>query len=140
MGMTVTEKIMAAHAGKPEVKPGDIVDLFIDARVARDFGGANVVQHMVRNHLEVSDPSRTFFTFDCNPTGSDQKYATNQHICRQFARANGIRVYDIDQGIGSHILIEEGLAYPGSTAISTDSHANIPVSYTHLTLPTKRIV
>jgi len=123
--MTVTEKIMAAHAGRAEVRPGDIVDLFIDARVARDFGGANVVQHMVRNRLEVSDPSRTFFTFDCNPTGSDQKYATNQHICRQFARANGIRVYDIDQGIGSHILIEEGLAYPGSTAISTDSHANI---------------
>ena len=70
-------------------------------------------------------PPQTFFTFDCNPTGSDQKYATNQHICRQYARENGIRVYDIDKGIGTHVLMEEGLAWPGSTAVSTDSHANI---------------
>ena len=36
-----------------------------------------------------------------------------------------IRVYDIDAGIGTHILIDEGYVYPGSTAVSTDSHANI---------------
>ncbi len=97
----------------------------IDARVARDFGGANVVKHLREHQLGIHDGSKTFFTFDCNPTGSDQKYATNQHICRQFAREHGLRVYDIDRGIGTHILMEEGLAYPGSTAISTDSHANI---------------
>ncbi|MFO7933895.1 MAG: aconitase/3-isopropylmalate dehydratase large subunit family protein [Bacteroidales bacterium] len=125
MGLTVIEKIMAAHSGNEKVAPGDIIDLFIDARAARDFGGASVVQHMVRNRLEIRDASRTFFTFDCNPTGSDQKYATNQQLCRQYARENGIRVFDINRGIGTHLMIEEGLAYPGSTAISTDSHANI---------------
>ncbi|MEN8204092.1 MAG: aconitase/3-isopropylmalate dehydratase large subunit family protein [Bacteroidota bacterium] len=125
MGMTVIEKILAAHSDKEQVSPGDIVDVLIDARVARDFGGANVVKHMKDNHLSLNDPSQTYFTFDCNPTGSDQKYATNQHICRQYAREHGIRVYDIDKGIGTHIMIEEGLAFPGSTAISTDSHANI---------------
>ncbi|HKK61528.1 MAG TPA: aconitase family protein, partial [Bacteroidales bacterium] len=97
----------------------------IDARVARDFGGANVVKNMENFDLSVDNPDRTFFTFDCNPTGSDQKYAANQHYCRKFARENGIKIYDIDAGIGTHILIEEGLAYPGSTAVSTDSHANI---------------
>jgi 3-isopropylmalate/(R)-2-methylmalate dehydratase large subunit len=125
MGMTVIEKILAAHAGKDKVVPGVIVDVEIDARVARDFGGANVVKHMVDNHLDLNDTSRTFFTFDCNPTGSDQKYAANQHKCRLYARENGIRVFDINKGIGTHVLIEEGLAWPGSTAISTDSHANI---------------
>ena len=75
--------------------------------------------------LTIKDPDKTFFTFDCNPTGSDQKYAVNQHICRLFAREQGIKVYDIDAGIGTHILIEEGYVYPGSTAVSTDSHANI---------------
>jgi 3-isopropylmalate dehydratase small subunit len=65
------------------------------------------------------------FTFDCNPTGSDQKYAVNQHLCRLFARENNIRVYDIDAGIGTHLLIDEGYVYPGATAVSTDSHANI---------------
>ena len=68
---------------------------------------------------------KLFFTFDCNPTGSDQKYAVNQHICRLFAREHGIKVYDIDAGIGTHLLIEQGYVYPGATAVSTDSHANI---------------
>ncbi len=125
MGMTVIEKILAAHSGKDKVSAGDIVDVIIDARVARDFGGANVVKHMEQHHLGLEDASKTFFTFDCNPTGSDQKYAANQHVCRQYAREHGIHVYDIDKGIGTHVLIEEGLAYPGSTAVSTDSHANI---------------
>ncbi len=125
MGMTVIEKILASHSGKDRVLPGEIVDVKIDARVARDFGGANVVKNMLDHQLNLDDASLTFFTFDCNPTGSDQKYATNQHICRQYAREQGIGVYDIDKGIGTHVLIEEGLAWPGSTAVSTDSHANI---------------
>ena len=123
--MTVIEKILAAHSGRNQVHPGEIVDVVIDARAARDFGGANVVKHLEDNHLAVENPSATFFTFDCNPTGSDQKYAANQHKCRQFAHKEGIKVYDIDKGIGTHILMEEGLCYPGSTAVSTDSHANI---------------
>jgi homoaconitate hydratase family protein/3-isopropylmalate dehydratase small subunit len=125
MGMTIVEKILASHSGKDHVNPGDIIDVEIDARVARDFGGANVIQNIGDFKLGVHDSSKTFFTFDCNPTGSDQKYAINQQICRLFARKNGVKVYDIDKGIGTHILIEEGLAYPGSTAVSTDSHANI---------------
>ncbi len=125
MDQTLVEKILADHSGKKYVRPGDILDISIDARVARDFGGANVVKNIEDHDLDIDDPSKTLFTFDCNPTGSDQKYAANQHICRSFARNRGIKVYDIDKGIGTHILIEEGLAYPGSTAVSTDSHANI---------------
>jgi 3-isopropylmalate/(R)-2-methylmalate dehydratase large subunit len=101
------------------------VDVAIDARVARDFGGANVVKNLRESGLGIADPARTFFTFDCNPGGSDQRYATNQQICREFARERDIRVYDIDAGIGTHIAIDEGLAVPGSTLVSTDSHANI---------------
>ncbi len=125
MGLTMTEKILAIHSGRDKVKPGDIVDVEIDVRVARDFGGPNVVKNIKENNLGIDDPSKTFFTFDTNPTGSDQKYATNQQICRIFAREHGIKVYDIDAGIGTHLLIDEGLVYPGTTAISTDSHANI---------------
>jgi 3-isopropylmalate dehydratase small subunit len=123
--MTLIEKIIAAHSEKESVHAGDIVDIVIDVRVARDFGGANVVKHLRDNMLTINDPERTLFTFDCNPTGSDQKYAVNQHICRLFARENTIKVYDIDSGIGTHLLIDEGYVFPGSTAVSTDSHANI---------------
>ncbi|MFN2335796.1 MAG: aconitase/3-isopropylmalate dehydratase large subunit family protein [Bacteroidales bacterium] len=125
MGMTITEKIIASHSKYGTVKPGDIIDITIDARAARDFGGANVVKNLNDFGLTVEDPGRTLFTFDCNPTGSDQKYAVNQHICRQYARNNDIRVYDINAGIGTHLLIEEGYVWPGATAVSTDSHANI---------------
>ncbi len=125
MGMTITEKIIASHSKYDTVKPGDIIDITIDARAARDFGGANVVKNLNDFGLAVEDPGRTLFTFDCNPTGSDQKYAVNQHICRQYARNNDIRVYDINAGIGTHLLIEEGYVWPGATAVSTDSHANI---------------
>lgn len=124
MGHTLIEKILGAHAGQA-VEPGAIVDIAIDARVARDFGGANVVKNLRDSGLGVDDPAKTFFTFDCNPGGSDQKYATNQQICRVFAREQGVKVFDIDRGIGTHIAIDEGLAVPGSTFVSTDSHANI---------------
>ncbi|HAN19522.1 MAG: homoaconitate hydratase [Bacteroidetes bacterium GWC2_33_15] len=123
--MTLIEKILANHSKHDIVKPNDIIDIFIDVRGARDFGGANVVKNIVDNGLGVNDPTRTFFTFDCNPTGSDQKYAVNQQICRNFARDNAIKVHDIDAGIGTHLMIHEGLVYSGSTAVTTDSHANI---------------
>lgn len=125
MSMTIIEKIIANHSGQKTVKPGDIVDIFIDARVARDFGGPNVVKNIETYNLRLDDPSKTFFTFDTNPTGSDQKYATNQQLVRVFARKHGIKVFDINNGIGTHTLVSEGLAWPGSTAVTTDSHANI---------------
>jgi 3-isopropylmalate/(R)-2-methylmalate dehydratase large subunit len=124
MAATIIEKIIASHSGRP-VRPGDVVDVGIDARLARDFGGANVVRNIEQNGLSIDDPSKTFFTFDCNPGGSDQKYAANQQLCRRFARDRGITVYDIDRGIGTHLAMDEGLVGPGGTLVSTDSHANV---------------
>jgi len=125
MSQTLIEKIFASHSRSGVVKPGEIVDIVIDVRIARDFGGANVVKNLINNGLRVEDPAKTFFTFDCNPTGSDQQYAANQQYCRMFARQNGIKVYDVNEGIGTHLVIEKGLAIPGGTVVSTDSHANI---------------
>ena len=85
MGRTIIEKIIADHAGKAGV-PRRYRRHHIDVRAARDFGGANVVKNLRDNGLPIADPSKTLFTFDCNPGGSDQKYATNQQICRDFAR------------------------------------------------------
>lgn len=123
--MTIIERIIALHSRKDKVFPCEIVDVGIDVRLARDFGGANVVKNLLENGLGIENRNNTFFTFDCNPTGSDQKYAANQQICRTFARQNMIRVYDIDAGIGTHLAIDKGLAVPGGTLVSTDSHANI---------------
>lgn len=121
---TIVEKILSVHANK-KVFAGDTVEIRIDTRVARDFGGANVVRNLLDYELPIENPAQTFFTFDCNPGGSDQKYATNQHFCRLFARKKGINVFDINRGIGTHIMIDKGLILPGETFVSTDSHANI---------------
>ena len=124
MGKTIIQKIFENHSDQ-EAKVGEIVDINIDVRVARDFGGANVVKNLEENNLDLDNPSKTYFTFDCNPGGCDQKYAANQHICRQYARRNNVKIFDIDSGIGTHIVIDEGIAKPGGTIVSTDSHANI---------------
>ena len=124
MGKTLIEKILSAHVGQ-DVRPGEIVDVRIDVRVARDFGGANVVKNLRDYGLGIDDPGKTYFTFDCNPTGSDQKYAANQQACRMYARRTGVQVFDIDKGIGTHLAIDSGLVGPGCTFVSTDSHANI---------------
>jgi 3-isopropylmalate dehydratase small subunit len=124
MGKTIIQKIFEAHSKSP-AQVDDIIDVSIDVRVARDFGGANVVKHLEEHNLTIHDPKKTFFTFDCNPGGCDQKYAENQQICRVFARKHGMKIFDINSGIGTHLAFEEGLVYPGYTFVSTDSHANI---------------
>jgi len=126
VAQTIIEKIIQAHADT-QVKAGDIVWMHLDARTARDFGGANVVKNF-RSHYgdaPVDDVAKTFFTFDLVTPANNIPYAINQQICRDWAKEQGVRVFDVDMGIGSHVAIEYGLAWPGSTFVGTDSHLNI---------------
>lgn len=128
MGKTIIEKIFYEHLlDKNEpVTPGSIVWINIDFKTARDFGGANVVNNLQTsfNGELVFDKKRTMFTFDCVAPAKTIPYAVNQQICRQFARKEGLKVYDVDAGIGSHIIIDS-YAKPGMTIVGTDSHFNI---------------
>ncbi len=126
MGKTIIEKIFERHTEGP-VRPGDVIWLEIDARTARDFGGPNVVKNYEREYDDqpLDDPKKTFFTFDLVAPAKTIKYANNQQICRNFAAKHGIKVYDVGEGIGSHIMIEQGIVTPFSTAVGTDSHYNI---------------
>jgi 3-isopropylmalate/(R)-2-methylmalate dehydratase large subunit len=123
---TIIEKIIQNHS-EQDVKAGKIVWMDLDVRTARDFAGANVVKNFRREYSgeTVDDPAKTAFTFDCNVPANTIGYAENQQICRKFAREQGIKVYDVDAGIGSHVDIDKGLAVPGSTVVGTDSHLNI---------------
>ncbi|MHA1450849.1 MAG: aconitase family protein, partial [Candidatus Hodarchaeales archaeon] len=125
--MSMIEKIIQNHSSD-EVKPGKIVWMDLDVRSARDFAGANVVQNLERNYpagRKIADLDKTVFTFDCVVPANNVGYAQNQQIIRMFAREEKIKVFDVDSGIGSHVLIEKGLALPGGTVIGTDSHLNI---------------
>lgn len=126
MGKTMVEKILQNHS-RDVVAPGRIVWVDLDVRSARDFGGANVVKHFLREFpgQQVADPARTIFTFDCVVPANTIAYAENQQACRVFAGQHSMRVHDVNEGIGSHVMIEEGIALPGLTVVGTDSHLNV---------------
>jgi 3-isopropylmalate/(R)-2-methylmalate dehydratase large subunit len=126
MGRTIIENIIQAHTSD-EVAPGRIVWMDLDIRSARDFGGPNVVKNYEREYgdLPLADPGRTFFTFDLCAPACTLRYADNQQACRDFARKTGVKVFDVDRGIGTHVLMEEGLARANDTVAGTDSHMNI---------------
>lgn len=126
MGKTVIEKIIQVHTAD-EVAPGRIVWIDLDVRSARDFGGPNVVKNYGREYpgMPLADAAKTFFTFDLCAPACTLKYADNQQVCREFAGKNGVRVFDVDRGVGTHVLMEESLARSGGTIVGTDSHMNI---------------
>ena len=127
-GQTIIEKIFQAHtSADAAVVPGAIIWLDLDVRTARDFAGANVIKNYREHYGDspVADANRTFFTFDLVVPANNIPYANNQQQCRIFAREQGFKVYDVDAGIGSHVAIEQGLAYPGVTLVGTDSHLNV---------------
>ena len=126
MAKTFIEKLITAHAGK-DTGAGDEVWIEIDLRTARDAGGAGVVEHFQREFpgQTVDDAQRTCFTFDCAAPAQGIREATDQQVCRRFAQEQGITVFDVNRGIGTHIGIDEGLVIPGDTVVGTDSHLNI---------------
>ena len=126
MGLTTIEKIALNHGANP-AQAGAIVWLDIDFRSARDFGGANVIKNLLKHYTGeyIEEKSKTAFTFDTNAPANTIAYAENQHYIRMFAREQGIKLYDVDSGIGTHTAMEEGLVLPGETAVGTDSHYNI---------------
>jgi 3-isopropylmalate/(R)-2-methylmalate dehydratase large subunit len=73
----------------------------------------------------LADRKKTFFTFDLCVPASTLKYADAQQVCRDFAQKHGVKVFDVNKGIGSHVLVEEGLAGANNTIVGTDSHLNI---------------
>jgi len=124
--MTIIEKILSKHS-KEEIKPGKIAWIDLDVVTARDFGGPNVVKNFRKFYGDspVFDPDKVKFTFDLTVPPKTIQYANNQRLCREFAKEKGIEVFDIDRGVGTHNLIESGIAQPGKIVVGTDSHMNI---------------
>lgn len=123
---TVIEKIFQSHS-REDIEPGKIVWISLDVVSARDFGGPNVVKNFRTFYKDqkVFDPAKVFFTFDLTVPAKTIQYANSQHICRGFAKEQGITVYDVDKGIGTHALMETAHAKPGTIVVGTDSHMNI---------------
>jgi 3-isopropylmalate/(R)-2-methylmalate dehydratase large subunit len=126
-GKTIIEKILSRASGK-EVSTGDRVWAEVDLAVIRDFGGPNAVLEFDKftNNGKVKDSSKIAITFDYQAPAKDLKVAQNQALCREFAKRQGIRnLFDVNWGIGQHVLLEQGMIKPGSVVVGTDSHMNL---------------
>lgn len=125
MGMTMTQKIMAKHAGLSEVKAGQLITMNLDLVMANDITGpVSILEYEKGGFQQVSDASRIALVMDHFAPNKDIKSAENCKVCRTFAKRFGIKhFYDTGKaGIEHALLPEQGLVAPGEAIVGADSH------------------
>ena len=125
MGMTMTEKILAGHAGKDHVTAGEIVEARIDIALANDITAPLSLEEFEKSGAKsVFDPERIVFVLDHFTPNKDILSAENCKIIREFAPKYGItHFYEGGAcGIEHALLPEQGLVVPGDVVVGADSH------------------
>ena len=125
MGMTMTQKILAAHAGLPEVKAGQLIEANLDLVLGNDVTCPVAINVFEENGADsVFDNTKIAMIMDHFTPNKDIKAAEQVKISRQFADKYDIKNYrDVGQmGIEHALLPEIGLVGPGSLCIGADSH------------------
>jgi 3-isopropylmalate/(R)-2-methylmalate dehydratase large subunit len=124
MRMTITEKITADHAGKKEVKPGDLVTVKIDLAMANDVTAPLAIRILEKYNIDnVFDPERIALVLSHFVPAKDIKSAEQAKMVRDFAKKHNIKwFFQEGEGIEHTILPEEGLVVPGDLVVGADSH------------------
>lgn len=125
MGMTITEKIIAAHAQKEKVIPGELVQVKIDLALANDITAPLGIKELEKQKIDrIFDPDKVVLVADHNTPCKDIASAQNVKLMRDFARKYGISHFFEGGKAGiEHVLLpEEGLIAPGDLVIGADSH------------------
>ena len=125
MAMTATEKILAAHAGREAVAPGDLIMARVDLALANDITAPVAIREFARMGADkVYDPARVVLVPDHFTPNKDINSAEQAKILRDFARAQGLSHYfEVGRGGIEHCLLpEQGLVAPGEVIIGADSH------------------
>ena len=125
MGMTMTQKILAAHAGLPSVKAGDLIEANLDLVLGNDITTPVAVAAFDSAGLtKVFDPEKIAIVLDHYTPCKDIKSAQLCDTARRFAKRFGItHLYDVGTaGIEHALLPEKGLVGPGDCVIGADSH------------------
>ena len=125
MGMTMSQKILAAHAGLNSVKAGQLIDAGLDLVLGNDITAPVAINEFDRAGADgVFDPSRIALVMDHFTPNKDIKAAEQCKQVRAFAGKYEIEHYfDVGQmGIEHALLPEQGLVGPGDLVIGADSH------------------
>ncbi len=125
MGMTMTQKILAAHAGLPAVKAGDLIEAQLDLVLGNDVTTPVAVDVFDKAGFDrVFDKDKIAIVLDHYTPCKDIKSAQLCKTARDFAHRFGItHFYDVGQvGIEHALLPEKGIVAPGEVIIGADSH------------------
>lgn len=125
MGMTMSQKILAAHAGLEEVKAGQLIEADLDLVLGNDITSPVAINEMKKmDRKTLFDKDKIALVMDHFIPNKDIKSAENCKCCREFACRHEITNYfDVgDMGIEHALLPEKGLVVAGDAVIGADSH------------------
>ncbi len=125
MGMTITEKIIAAHAGRERVRPGELVTVRVDLVLANDVTAPVAIREFGKTGAKrVFDRERVVLVPDHFAPNKDIESAEQCRLMREFAFEQGLTHYfEVGRmGIEHCLLPEAGLVGPGDLVIGADSH------------------
>jgi 3-isopropylmalate/(R)-2-methylmalate dehydratase large subunit len=122
--MNLAEKILAAHADKKKVTPGEFINVKVDVIIANDITAPLAITEFRKLGVKkVFDPSRVVLVPDHFTPNKDIASAEQAKILRDFAREQGLVYFEIGQcGIEHALVPEQGLVLPGDAVIGADSH------------------
>lgn len=125
MGMTMTQKILAARAGLDKVVPGQLIKAKLTMVLGNDITTPVAINEFEKNGFDnVFDREKISLVMDHFIPNKDIKAAQQSKQCRTFARKYDIKnYYDVgEMGIEHALLPEKGLVGPGDCVIGADSH------------------
>ena len=125
MGMTMTQKILAAHAGLEEVRAGQLINARLDEVLGNDITTPVAINEFNKaGFTSVFDKTRINIVLDHFVPNKDVKSAQQSKQCRDFAREHGIvNFFDVGKmGIEHALLPEQGIVTAGDAIIGADSH------------------
>ncbi|MDP3767598.1 MAG: 3-isopropylmalate dehydratase large subunit [Dehalococcoidia bacterium] len=124
MGMTLAEKILAAHSGRKEVSPGELINVKVDLVMANDVTAPIAIEQFRKLGVDdVFDKERVVFVPSHFAPAKDIASAAQGKVMRDFARETGIVYYEIGQAGIEHILLPwKGHVVPGDVYCGADSH------------------
>jgi 3-isopropylmalate/(R)-2-methylmalate dehydratase large subunit len=123
--MTITEKILAVHAGRDYVEPGELIMAKLDVVMANDITAPLGIKEFRKvGAKKVFDKEKIVLVADHFTPNKDIESAEQVKMVRDFAREQGIvHFYDVGQmGIEHALLPEQGLVLPGDAILGADSH------------------
>ncbi len=122
--MTLAEKILAVHADKKRVSPGEYINVRVDLILSNDITAPIAIREFRRLGVnKVFDPQRVVMVADHFVPNKDILSAEQTKLMREFAREPGIIYFDVgEMGVEHALLPEQGLVVPGDVVIGADSH------------------